>query len=43
MTMLEVFYKHYFRVRCFGLENIPKQGPACSSATIPAASRPTAA
>jgi len=27
MTMLEVFYKHYFRVRSFGLEHIPRTGP----------------
>ena len=27
-TFLEVFYKHYFRVRCFGIENVPKTGRA---------------
>jgi len=27
VSMLEVFYKYYFRVRCFGLENLPKTGP----------------
>ena len=26
MTMLEVFYRHYFRVRSFGIEHMPKRG-----------------
>ncbi|HEY8379431.1 MAG TPA: lysophospholipid acyltransferase family protein [Nannocystis sp.] len=27
-SLLEVFYKHYFRVRCFGLDNVPERGAA---------------
>ena len=27
-SMLEVFYKEYFRVKCFGVENIPERGAA---------------
>ena len=27
-SMLEVFYKDYFRVKCFGIENIPERGSA---------------
>lgn len=27
-SFLEFFYKHYFRVRCFGIGNIPATGPA---------------
>jgi len=27
MSLIEVFYKHYFRVRPFGLRNIPAKGP----------------
>ncbi|HFE46693.1 MAG TPA: acyltransferase family protein [Nannocystis exedens] len=27
-SLLEVFYKHYFRVRCFGIENVPHTGRA---------------
>lgn len=26
-SMLEVFFKNYFRVRCFGMDNIPATGP----------------
>jgi 1-acyl-sn-glycerol-3-phosphate acyltransferase len=27
-SMLEVFYKNYFRVRCFGVDNVPSSGSA---------------
>lgn len=27
-SMLEVFYKEYFRVQCFGVENVPERGSA---------------
>lgn len=27
-SMLEVFYKEYFRVKCFGVENLPERGAA---------------
>lgn len=27
-SMLEVFYKNYFRVKCFGIDNVPERGGA---------------